>query len=185
MDGNRYQTVYSKRYGAVAAPTAGLHFTEEIIDKLKRKGTRFVPITLHVDWGTFKPVREKDYRDHVIHCERYEVSDQSAHLINESREEGKRIVCVGTTSVRALESASEADGMVRAERGETELYIYPGYVFNSVGALLTNFHMPDSTLILLVAAFAGKDHIEGAYNHAVSQGYRFYSYGDAMFIQGR
>jgi S-adenosylmethionine:tRNA ribosyltransferase-isomerase len=182
IDGKRYQTVYSKHYGAVAAPTAGLHFTEEIIGRLKRKGALFVPITLHVDWGTFMPVREEDYRDHVIHRERYELSARSATLVNESREQGRRIVCVGTTSIRALETATEADGRVRAGCGETGLYIYPGYSFKTADALITNFHMPDSTLILLVAAFAGKKHIERAYHHAVSQGYRFFSYGDAMFI---
>jgi S-adenosylmethionine:tRNA ribosyltransferase-isomerase len=182
VDEVRYQTVYAKQYGAVASPTAGLHFTRVLIQRLKRAGTIFVPVTLHVDWGTFKPVRENDYRDHVIHSERYEITANAAELINQSRRDGRRIVCVGTTSVRALESATDERGTVRSRKGETQLYIYPGYTFKSVNAMITNFHMPDSTLILLVAAFAGKEHIEKAYAHAVEKGYRFFSYGDAMFI---
>ena len=182
IDELRYQTVYAKHDGAVAAPTAGLHFTEGIIGALKKRGVLFVPVTLYVDWGTFKPVREADYRFHTIHSEYYEIPEPSARLINRCREEGRRIVCVGTTSVRALESSTGADGIVRAGQGETDLYIYPGYSYKTVEAMLTNFHMPDSTLILLVAAFAGKKNVERAYNHAVAQRYRFYSYGDAMFI---
>jgi S-adenosylmethionine:tRNA ribosyltransferase-isomerase len=182
VDDHRYQTVYAKQYGAVAAPTAGLHFTDALIQHLQRAGTTFVAVTLHVDWGTFKPVRENDYRDHVIHSERYEISDTSAEQINQSRKDGRRIVAVGTTSVRVLESAADNGGMVRPVKDETKLYIYPGYRFKSVDAMITNFHMPDSTLILLVAAFAGREHIEKAYAHAVEKGYRFFSYGDAMFI---
>jgi S-adenosylmethionine:tRNA ribosyltransferase-isomerase len=183
LDEHRYQTVYSKSYGAVAAPTAGLHFTNDIIGTLKKKGTHFVPLTLDVDWGTFKPVREKDYRLHTIHEEHYVIPESSAAHINRCRSKGRRIVCVGTTSVRALESASDAEGAVMGGAGETDLYIYPGYVFKVVQAMITNFHMPDSTLILLVAAFAGKQNIERAYRHAVAEGYRFFSYGDAMFIR--
>jgi len=182
LDNDRYQTVYSKKLGAVASPTAGLHFTQDIIDELSERGTRFVPITLLVDWGTFKPVREKDYRDHRIHREQYEISESSAERINRSRKEGRRIVCVGTTSVRALESTADRHGKVRAIHGETDIYIYPGYTFKTVDAMITNFHMPDSTLILLVSAFSGKEHIEQAYRHAVAKRYRFFSYGDAMFI---
>ncbi len=185
IDELRYQTVYSTKYGAVAAPTAGLHFTDEIIRSLKRRGIVFVPITLYIDWATFKPIRENDFRDHVIHTEIFEISDTSAALINRSREEGRRIVCVGTTSVRAVETAVQPDGLVRAGKGETKLYIYPGYNFRVTNAMITNFHMPDSTLILLVAAFAGKEIIEKAYKHAVSCRYRFFSYGDAMFLYNR
>ncbi len=185
VDDVRYQTVYSSRYGAVAAPTAGLHFTQTLIQKLKKRGIIFVPVTLHVDWGTFKPVRAEDYRDHAIHSEQYEISESSAKLINRSRNEGRRILCVGTTSVRALESAVDSHGQVYPSQGETDLYIYPDYTFRVVDAMITNFHMPDSTLILLVAAFAGKENIERAYHHAVSHRYRFFSYGDAMFIHRR
>jgi S-adenosylmethionine:tRNA ribosyltransferase-isomerase len=184
IDDTRYQTIYSKHYGAVAAPTAGLHFSEGLIGRLNKKGVRFIPITLHVDWGTFKPVRSEDYRRHAMHRERFEISETSAQVINECREQGRRIVCVGTTSVRAVESAAVPDGTVRAGVGETSLYIYPGYSFRITQAMITNFHMPDSTLILLVAAFAGKENIERAYNHAVAHRYRFFSYGDAMFIDG-
>jgi len=182
IDEDRYQTVYSRQYGAVASPTAGLHFTDDIIQNLTQGGTRFVPITLHVDWGTFKPVRENDYRNHEIHREKYEITETSAEAVNQSRREGRRIVCVGTTSVRALESAADGQGRVKAIHGETNLYIYPGYTFKTVDAMITNFHMPDSTLILLVSAFAGKEYIEKAYRHAVAGRYRFFSYGDAMFI---
>jgi S-adenosylmethionine:tRNA ribosyltransferase-isomerase len=183
IDDERYQTVYSNRLGAVAAPTAGLHFTESIIEDLQNRGVITVSITLNIDWGTFQPVREEDYRNHRIHSELFEISESSAEQINSCRREGKRIICVGTTSVRALETATGKNGMVAACRGETDLYIYPGYKFKNVDAMITNFHMPDSTLILLVAAFSGKNSIERAYNHAVSHGYRFFSYGDAMFIQ--
>ncbi len=182
LDDKRYQTVYSEKNGAVASPTAGLHFTVNIIDELKKRGILFVPVTLYVDWGTFKPVREEDYRKHKIHSERYEISEKSAETINRCRKEGRRIVCVGTTSVRALESASDNSGFVKPVKGETDLYIYPGYRFKVVDALITNFHMPDSTLILLVSAFAGRQNIIAAYRHAIENKYRFFSYGDAMFI---
>jgi S-adenosylmethionine:tRNA ribosyltransferase-isomerase len=182
IDEDRYQTVYSRRYGAVASPTAGLHFTDALIQQLRERGILFVPITLHVDWGTFKPVRESDYRRHEIHREQVEISKTSAEAVNRARREGRRIICVGTTSVRALESTADRHGVVRSYQGETDLYIYPGYIFKTVDAMITNFHMPDSTLILLVAAFAGKEYIEKAYAHAVDKGYRFFSYGDAMFI---
>jgi S-adenosylmethionine:tRNA ribosyltransferase-isomerase len=185
LDELRYQTVYSTKYGAVAAPTAGLHFTHEIIKNLEQIGIVFVPITLYIDWATFKPIRENDFRDHVIHTEKFEISDTSAALINRSMGEGRRIVCVGTTSVRAVETAVQQDGLIKAGQGETTLYIYPGYNFKVSHAMITNFHMPDSTLILLVAAFAGKENIEKAYKHAVSHKYRFFSYGDAMFLYNR
>ncbi len=182
LDDIRYQTVFSRKYGAVASPTAGLHFTEKIVDSLKEQGTVFVPVTLDVSWGTFQPVREKDYRKHRIHSEAYEISEDSAHSINRCISEKRRIVCVGTTSVRTIETAADEKGRVAAGRGETSLFVYPGYRFRVTNAMITNFHMVDSTLILLVAAFAGKKRIEKAYNHAVSQKYRFFSYGDAMFL---
>ncbi|MGQ9615346.1 MAG: tRNA preQ1(34) S-adenosylmethionine ribosyltransferase-isomerase QueA [Spirochaetota bacterium] len=181
LDNERYQTIYAVKYGAVAAPTAGLHFTEEIIASLKSRGTVFVPITLYVDWGTFKPVRDQDYRRHKIQAECYEITEESARIINKALQEGRRLVCVGTTTVRAIESVAD-DGMVKPGRGETSLYIYPGYRFKLVRAMLTNFHLPDSTLILLVAAFAGREGILKVYRHAVEERYRFFSYGDVMFL---
>ncbi len=182
IDDVRYQTVFSRKYGAVASPTAGLHFTEEIVDRLRNSGTVFVPVTLYVAWGTFQPVREQDYRKHRIHSEVYEITRESADSINSCIAEKRRIVCVGTTSVRTIETAADEKGRVRAGSGETSLFVYPGYRFRVTGAMVTNFHMVDSTLILLVAAFAGKKRIEKAYNHAISQKYRFFSYGDAMFL---
>lgn len=181
-DRERYQTVYSERPGAVAAPTAGLHFTPRIIRNIEERGAVFAPVTLYVGWGTFAPVREEDYRRHRMHAERYEVPEGTARAVNQGREEGRRIVCVGTTSVRAVETVSDWRGMLRPGSGETSLFIYPGYRFRATDALLTNFHLPDSTLILMVAAFAGKERIEKAYRHAVDQRYRFFSYGDAMFL---
>jgi len=182
IDDVRYQTVFSRKYGAVASPTAGLHFTEEIVDSLIKQGTVFVPVTLDVAWGTFRPVRENDYRKHRIHSESYEITGESANVINRCIVEKRRIVCVGTTSVRTIESAAGEDGLVSAGSGETSLFIYPGYRFRLTDAMITNFHMVDSTLILLVAAFAGKERIEKVYNHAVSEKYRFFSYGDAMLL---
>jgi S-adenosylmethionine:tRNA ribosyltransferase-isomerase len=184
LDDERYQTVYSRNPGAVAAPTAGLHFTGELLARIRAKGVVVAPVTLHVGWGTFKPVKERDYRMHRIHRERYEIGQDSAGLINDALSEGRRVVCVGTTSVRAVESACE-NGSVAGGAGETGLFIYPGYSFKAVDAMFTNFHMPDSTLILLVAAFAGKGAIERAYAHAVENGYRFFSYGDGMFLHRR
>jgi len=182
IDEHRYQTIYSNKYGAVASPTAGLHFSQEILKKIQHTGAITVPITLYVDWGTFKPVREEDYRAHKIHSEIYEITESSAHILNRCITEKRRLLCVGTTSVRTIETAVTSEGRVASGRGETDLFIYPGYDFKLVDALITNFHIPDSTLILLVAAFAGKELIEKAYNHAVSKGYRFFSYGDAMLI---
>jgi len=183
IDDHRYQTVFSRAYGAVASPTAGLHFTKEMIRRIREKGIVFVPVTLYVDWGTFQPVRVEDYRNHRIHSELYDVSEQSAAEINRSITENRRIICVGTTSVRAIESSVDEGGKILSGKGETNLYIYPGYRFRAVAGMITNFHMPDSTLILLVAAFAGKQLIEEAYNYAISKNYRFFSYGDAMLIQ--
>jgi S-adenosylmethionine:tRNA ribosyltransferase-isomerase len=181
-DRERYQTVYARRPGAVAAPTAGLHFTPEIIAGLRERGVMLAPVTLYVGPGTFAPVREPDYRNHRMHAERYEIPEDTARAVNRGRKRGMRIVCVGTTSVRAVETAADRRGMLRPGSGESSLYIYPGYRFKATGALLTNFHLPDSTLILLVAAFAGKERIEQAYRHAVRARYRFFSYGDAMFL---
>jgi S-adenosylmethionine:tRNA ribosyltransferase-isomerase len=182
IDDILYQTVFSNKYGAVASPTAGLHFTEQLIEKIKAKGALWVPITLYVDWATFKPVRADDYRKHEIHREIYEISEESALVINRCITERRRIMCIGTTSVRTVETAVDRTGMIRSGRGETDLYIYPGYRFKLIDGMVTNFHMPDSTLILLVMAFAGEEGIRKAYNHAVKEEYRFFSYGDAMLI---
>jgi len=182
LDEERYQTIYSSTYGAVASPTAGLHFTKDIIEKIRGRGIPFVPVTLYVDWGTFKPVKEKDYRKHKIHEEDYFIREESARMINECISQGRRIVCIGTTTVRVLETVADETGIISHGSGRTSLYIYPGYRFKITGALLTNFHMPDSTLILLVAAFMGEELLKKAYNHAVEHQYRFFSYGDAMFI---
>jgi S-adenosylmethionine:tRNA ribosyltransferase-isomerase len=182
IDNHRYQTVFSRSYGAVASPTAGLHFTSEMIRGIREKGVLLVPVTLYVEWGSFQPVREDDYRNHKIHSELYNISKKSAEHINRSITQKRRIICVGTTSVRAIESSVDESGKIKSGKRETDLYIYPGYRFRTVEGMITNFHMPDSTLILLVAAFAGKQLIEEAYKYAVSKSYRFFSYGDAMLI---
>ncbi len=182
IDDLRYQTVFSRSYGAVASPTAGLHFTSEMIQGIRGIGVSFVPVTLYVEWGSFQPVREDDYRNHKIHSELYAISEESAEHINRSIEQKRRIICVGTTSVRAIESSVDENVKITSGKRETDLYIYPGYRFRTVEGMITNFHMPDSTLILLVAAFAGKQLIEEAYKYAVSKNYRFFSYGDAMLI---
>jgi len=182
IDDLRYQTVFSRSYGAVASPTAGLHFTKEMIQGIRERGVSFVPITLYVEWGSFQPVREDDYRNHKIHSELYAISRESAERINQNIASKRRIICVGTTSVRAIESSVDENGRIKSGQRETDLYIYPGYRFKTVRGIITNFHMPDSTLILLVAAFAGKHLIEEAYQYAVSKNYRFFSYGDAMLI---
>ena len=181
IDAVRYQTVFSRKDGAVASPTAGLHFSERLLERIRDKGVALFPVTLYVDWGTFKPVKAEDYRQHRIHKEMYEITEESAAGINRCIEEGRRILCVGTTSVRTLETAF-MNARIGAGSGETGLYIHPGYEFKVVDGMFTNFHMPDSTLILLVAAFGGKEGIEAAYRHAVERKYRFFSYGDAMFM---
>ena len=181
IDAVRYQTVFSRKDGAVASPTAGLHFSERLLERIRDKGVAMFPVTLYVDWGTFKPVKAEDYRQHRIHKEMYEITEESAAGINRCIEEGRRILCVGTTSVRTLETAF-MNARIGAGSGETDLYIHPGYEFKVVDGMFTNFHMPDSTLILLVAAFGGKEGIEAAYRHAVERKYRFFSYGDAMFM---
>jgi S-adenosylmethionine:tRNA ribosyltransferase-isomerase len=182
IDDISYQTVFSDKYGAVASPTAGLHFTEKLIEEIKDRDAVWVPVTLYVDWGTFKPVREDDYRKHKIHRETYEISKESARIINRCIAEKRRLLCIGTTTVRTVESAVDRTGSLRSGRGETDLYIYPGYNFKITDGMVTNFHMPDSTLILLVMAFAGVEGIRKAYAHAVEERYRFFSYGDAMLI---
>jgi S-adenosylmethionine:tRNA ribosyltransferase-isomerase len=181
-DRERYQTVYANARGAIAAPTAGLHFTPRVFESLRERGISVAEITLHVGYGTFAPVRAEDLSTHAVEAERFEISDRAAREINAAREEGRRIVAVGTTSVRALESAAEAGGFVRAGRGLAHLTITPGYEFKIVGALVTNFHLPRSSLLLLVSAFAGRDLVLAAYRHAVAARYRFYSYGDCMLI---
>ena len=177
-----YQTVYAKLKGAVAAPTAGLHFTLPLLDTLEKKGIKAAHITLHVGYGTFLPVRAQDIRDHVIHRERYEISPDAAGKINQAKQEGKRIVAVGTTTVRTIEHAAGPSGEIRSGQGECDLFIYPGYRFKMVEKLITNFHLPQSTLLMLVSAFAGRETILNAYQAAIAHRYRFYSYGDAMLI---
>jgi S-adenosylmethionine:tRNA ribosyltransferase-isomerase len=182
FDRERYQTVYASERGAVAAPTAGLHFTGGLLDSIRESGVLVAPITLHVGIGTFMPVRESVVERHVMHEEQYSISPSSADLINSARRNGGRVFAVGTTSARAIESASSSDGEVQACGGETGIFIYPGYKFKAVDALVTNFHLPKSTLLMLVCALAGKDRVLAAYAEAIRKRYRFYSYGDAMLV---
>jgi S-adenosylmethionine:tRNA ribosyltransferase-isomerase len=182
-DRERYQTVYAASRGAIAAPTAGLHFTPRALEEIKSRGVRVVELTLHVGYGTFAPVRVEELAEHRVAPERFEVGEEAAAEINRVREGGGRVAAVGTTTVRALESAAEEDGTVRAGRGETGLTITPGYEFRAVDALLTNFHLPRSSLLVLVGAFAGRALVLAAYRHAVAARYRFYSYGDCMLIK--
>jgi S-adenosylmethionine:tRNA ribosyltransferase-isomerase len=181
-DQDRYQTVFARREGAVAAPTAGLHFTEDLLQQLRDNGIGMTHITLHVGAGTFQPVRADDIADHVMHAEYLEVGEAACRAIEETREQGGRVIAVGTTAVRSLETASAATGTVQPYVGDTDIFIFPGYKFNAVDALITNFHLPESTLLMLVSAFAGKAHIMAAYREAIAAGYRFFSYGDAMYI---
>ena len=180
-DLTRYQTVFAKQAGAVAAPTAGLHFDQETMEKLDQKGVSKAFVTLHVGSGTFQPVRVDDLSEHIMHKEYYSVSQDTVDAINITREEGGRIIAIGTTAVRALESAS-VNGPLKAGFGDTDLFITPGYQFKSIDAMLTNFHLPESTLLMLISAFAGYDPVMQAYQHAIEQSYRFFSYGDAMFL---
>ena len=182
QDKNRYQTVYAKHDGSSAAPTAGLHFTEELFEKLKNKGVKIAPVMLHVGLGTFRPVKEEKITDHVMHSEFFSVSEESAEIINNCRKNGGRIVAVGTTSCRTLESASDENGVVHAMSADTGIFIYPGYKFKAVDALITNFHLPESTLVMLVSAFCSREKILEAYKVAVEDKYRFFSFGDAMLI---
>jgi S-adenosylmethionine:tRNA ribosyltransferase-isomerase len=181
-DREAYQTVYARKDGAVAAPTAGLHFSDGLIASVRRKGVRIVPITLHVGYGTFLPVRVADIREHKMHGEWYHISERSAATVNDAKAQGRRVVAVGTTSVRSLEFAGDETGRLRPGEGRCDLYIYPGYRFHVVDALITNFHLPKSTLLMLVSAFAGREFILRAYQEAIRQRYRFYSYGDSMLI---
>lgn len=180
-DRKRYQTVYARQSGAVAAPTAGMHFTKALIEQLKQAGIRFAYITLHVGAGTFKPVNTENIQDHKIHLERFSINDENARIINDTKKAGGRVICVGTTSTRVLETVA-CSSCIQASEGVTDLFIVPGYQFKITDAMVTNFHLPKSTLLALVAAFAGLENILAAYNHAIEQQYRFYSYGDAMLI---
>ena len=181
-DKNRYQTVYAKHDGSAAAPTAGLHFTEELLEQVKAKGVSIAHVTLHVGLGTFRPVKVEDVTQHHMHSEFYVVEEEQARLINETKAAGGRIISVGTTSCRTLESAGDETGVVKAGSGWTDIFIYPGYRFKVIDGLITNFHLPESTLLMLVSALAGKDTIMKAYEEAVKERYRFFSFGDAMFI---
>lgn len=181
-DKNRYNTVYSKIDGSAAAPTAGLHFTAELLNKIKLKGVRIAEVLLHVGLGTFRPVKVDDISQHVMHSEFYNVSEESALLINKAKKEGRRIIAVGTTSVRVLESATDESGQIIPGSGDTDIFIYPSYKFKMVDALITNFHLPKSTLLMLISAFAGREEILSVYETAVREKYRFFSFGDAMFL---
>lgn len=182
-DKERYQTVYAKEKGSAAAPTAGLHFTPELLEKIKDKGVELEFVTLHVGLGTFRPVSVESIEDHDMHSEFYSVSPETAARINDAKAKGRRIIAVGTTSVRTLESASTDDGVLQGTSGWTQIFIYPGYTFKMVDALVTNFHLPQSTLLMLISALAGREHCLAAYEEAVREKYRFFSFGDAMFIR--
>lgn len=182
-DKDRYQTVYSKIEGSAAAPTAGLHFTEDLLDKLKAKGVKIAYVTLHVGLGTFRPVSVETIENHKMHTEYYEVLPETADIINSTRKNGGKIVCVGTTSVRTLESCSSEDGTVMAASGDTSIFIFPGYKFKVVDSLITNFHLPESTLLMLISALYDRESIMKAYQEAIDNEYRFFSFGDAMFIK--
>ncbi|MBR6094145.1 MAG: tRNA preQ1(34) S-adenosylmethionine ribosyltransferase-isomerase QueA [Lachnospiraceae bacterium] len=182
QDKNRYQTVYAKYEGSAAAPTAGLHFTNELLDEIRTMGVDVVFVTLHVGLGTFRPVKEENILDHHMHSEYYEVSEDAADRINACKDRGGRVICVGTTSCRTLESAATDEGRVKAGCDNTEIFIYPGYEFKVLDGLITNFHLPESTLIMLVSALAGREHVLAAYEEAIKERYRFFSFGDAMII---
>ena len=181
-ENDRYQTVYAREEGSAAAPTAGLHFTPELLDKIREKGVAIAPVMLHVGLGTFRPVKAENIEEHVMHTEFFSVSEESARIINERKAKGGRLICVGTTSCRTIESVAEEDGHIPAMSGDTGIFIYPGYKFKAVDALITNFHLPESTLLMLVSALYDKEHIMKAYETAVNERYRFFSFGDAMFI---
>ena len=181
-DQERYQTVYSKVVGSAAAPTAGLHFTQELLDELRKKGVNIGFVTLHVGLGTFRPVKAENIEEHVMHTEHYELPAVTAELINKTKAAGKRVIAVGTTSCRTLESVATEQGQIVPAQGWTGIFIYPGYEFKVLDGLITNFHLPESTLIMLISAFAGREHVLNAYKEAIQERYRFYSLGDAMFI---
>ena len=182
QDRERYQTVYSREVGSAAAPTAGLHFTNELLERIRQKGVRTAFVTLHVGLGTFRPVKAEDIMDHHMHSELCMMSKETADLLNQTKQEGGRIVCVGTTSCRTLESLVNDDGSFEAKSRWTEIFIYPGYTFKAMDGLITNFHLPESTLVMLVSAFAGREHVLNAYKEAVKCRYRFFSFGDAMYL---
>jgi len=181
-DRNRYQTVYAKHEGSAAAPTAGLHFTKELLQEIRDMGVNIAEVTLHVGLGTFRPVKEENVLEHHMNTEYYKVTQEAADMINAAKASGNRVIAVGTTSTRTLEAAAEEDGTLREKSGWTDIFIYPGYKFKVIDCLITNFHLPKSTLIMLVSALASREHILAAYNEAVKEGYRFFSFGDAMFI---
>ncbi len=181
-DKDRYQTVYAVHTGSAAAPTAGLHFTKELLQEIEEKGVKIAKVTLHVGLGTFRPVKEENILDHHMHSEYYTVTEETAQLINQTRAEGGRIICVGTTSTRTLESVASEDGTMRAASGWTDIFIYPGYRFKVTDGLITNFHLPESTLVMLVSAFSTRENILRAYQAAIDEKYRFFSFGDAMFL---
>jgi len=181
-DKNRYQTVYAKYEGSAAAPTAGLHFTKELLKQIEDQGIKVVYVTLHVGLGTFRPVKEENVLDHHMHSEWYQVTPEAAATINETKKNGGRVICVGTTSCRTIESAADENGLVRAESRDTQIFIYPGYQFKVLDGLITNFHLPESTLVMLVSALAGREHVLAAYEEAIRERYRFFSFGDAMII---
>ena len=181
-DKEMYQTVYAKFDGSAAAPTAGLHFTKELLNKIEEKGIKIASITLHVGLGTFRPVKVDDVNNHHMHTEWYEVNAEAADIINETKRNGGRVICVGTTSCRTIESVADENGYMKAKTGETDIFIYPGYKFKVMDGLITNFHLPESTLVMLVSAFAGKENVLSAYETAVKERYRFFSFGDAMIL---
>ena len=182
-DNDRYQTVYAKYNGSAAAPTAGLHFTPELLKKIEEKGVKIANVTLHVGIGTFRPVKEENVENHEMHTEHFYIKQEDVQKINETKRQDKRVIAVGTTSCRVLETIADENGFVKETEGDTSIFIYPGYQFKCLDGLITNFHLPQSTLLMLVSALAGKDYIMRAYNEAVKEKYRFFSFGDAMFIQ--
>lgn len=183
QDKNRYQTVYAKYEGSAAAPTAGLHFTPELLNALEQKGVKLAYVTLHVGLGTFRPVKEDNLLNHHMHTEYYQVSAKAAELINCAKANGHRVICVGTTSCRTIESAADENGHLEESSGDTSIFIYPGYKFKVLDGLITNFHLPESTLVMLVSALAGREHVLAAYEEAIKKRYRFFSFGDAMYIR--
>ena len=183
QDKNRYQTVYAKHEGSAAAPTAGLHFTKELLQEIEDKGVKLAHVTLHVGLGTFRPVKVENVLDHHMHSEFYMVEESEAEKINQTKRDGGRVICVGTTSCRTIESASDENGILKAGSGWTDIFIYPGYQFKILDCLITNFHLPESNLVMLVSALAGREHVLAAYEEAVKERYRFFSFGDAMFIK--
>lgn len=182
-DKDRYNTVYAEHSGSAAAPTAGLHFTPELLEEIQKKGVDIARVTLHVGLGTFRPVKADEITDHHMHSEFYQIDEEAAEKINQAKENGHRVICVGTTSCRTIESAADENGHLKAQSGWTDIFIYPGYRFKILDCLITNFHLPESTLIMLVSALAGREHVLAAYEEAVKERYRFFSFGDAMFIK--